>query len=267
MVILPNTTGCHNRIMELLNSVPFNTLFAKAVIEQKVKGKIFADNVNDPNDFYILHPYGMSLLLGDSYNNSFNSCFKEYVQDIHKTRTKIEWMQVYPNDWHKVLIDLFEDSSASIEVDTRINFKFNRIKYLENKKQVVPGSDIKIIATTKNDYQQMEGSVIPSNFWNSLDEFMTKGIGYSLYYKDILAGVAFSAFVEEGVLELGIETRDMFRGKNFAYKACSALIDYCLQNEVEPVWACRLTNTGSYNLAQKLGFEESFRTPYYKLEY
>jgi hypothetical protein len=34
---------------------------------------------------------------------------------------------------------------------------------------------------------------------------------------------------------------------------------------LEPVWACRLENDGSYKLAQKLGFEPVLEIPYYRL--
>ncbi len=46
---------------------------------------------------------------------------------------------------------------------------------------------------------------------------------------------------------------------------CSTLIEYCLENSYEPVWACRLENVGSYKLAEKLGFEMYGEVPYYRL--
>jgi RimJ/RimL family protein N-acetyltransferase len=69
----------------------------------------------------------------------------------------------------------------------------------------------------------------------------------------------------DGVLEIGIETLEKFRGMGFAYHASAALIDHCIENGLEPVWACRLENQGSYYLAQKLGFVPSRMMPYYQL--
>jgi hypothetical protein len=51
----------------------------------------------------------------------------------------------------------------------------------------------------------------------------------------------------------------------FAEYTCSALIDYCIENNYEPVWACHLENIGSYKLAQKIGFTPSALIPYYRL--
>lgn len=33
----------------------------------------------------------------------------------------------------------------------------------------------------------------------------------------------------------------------------------------EPIWSCRLENTGSYKLAQKIGFLPTAEIPYYRL--
>jgi L-amino acid N-acyltransferase YncA len=52
-----------------------------------------------------------------------------------------------------------------------------------------------------------------------------------------------------------------------ALYTCSALIDYCLANNFEPVWACRHENTGSFRLAEKIGFESVRTIPYYQLPF
>ncbi|TKG91495.1 GNAT family N-acetyltransferase [Puteibacter caeruleilacunae] len=62
-----------------------------------------------------------------------------------------------------------------------------------------------------------------------------------------------------------METIPEFRGQGFAQYACAALIDYCLANGYEPVWACKETNVPSYKLAQKLGFVPALTLPYYRL--
>ncbi|MBK5721806.1 GNAT family N-acetyltransferase [Dysgonomonas sp. Marseille-P4677] len=252
-------------MMDLLNVVPFNTLFAKCVINQIVKGDIFVDDEQNPKTFYILHPYGMSLLLGDSNNEVFNCAFKEYVLNSNKCRNRVEWMQAFPDNWHIILNNLFKNKGA-VDIDTRINFKFNSEMSLHSEANYEE-NNLRIVATSKIDFENMAGSVIPKLFWNDADDFIKYGKGYSLFYENNLVSMAFSSAIDDLFFELGIETKGEFRGKNFAYQVCSHLIRYCLENGFEPVWACRLTNIGSYRLAQKLGFEESLRIPYYTLNY
>lgn len=247
-----------------ITTVRINTLFARAVIEQKVQGKIYVDNPESPQTFYILHPYGMSLLLGKSNNEKFNQKFKNYVLNINEERCHDEWMQTYPNDWDIVLRNLFEQPELIMEFDVRVNFKFNEKKYVQTK-QTFDSDNIRIHSTTENDFKEMVGTVIPSKFWKDSNDFVSNSIGISVYYDNRLASIAFAACIEGNTLELGIETNELYRGKHLAYKACSALLDYCLDNGFNPVWACRLENTGSYKLAQALGFEASYQNPYYRL--
>ncbi|MNP00830.1 GNAT acetyltransferase [compost metagenome] len=114
-------------------------------------------------------------------------------------------------------------------------------------------------------YRNIQGSVIPRYFWKDEEQFDEIGLGYSLIYDGEIAATAFSAYKNGNQLEIGIETLEKYRGKGFAKMVCSALIDACLKSGLEPVWACRLENEGSYQLAQKLGFVPSVCVPYYKL--
>ena len=96
-------------------------------------------------------------------------------------------------------------------------------------------------------------------------EFAENAIGFSLIANNEPVSTAFASFIHDRQLEIGIETRPEFRGQGLAQITCSALIDYCRENDFEPVWSCRLENTGSFSLAQKLGFEPTLIIPYYQL--
>ncbi len=224
----------------------------------------------------MVHPYGMSLLFGNCSNLSFNKRFRDYSLNLNTTRADHEWMQAFPGTWDTVLSELYggnmvkssenteNKQSGIIELNTRVNFKFNREKYSATSKKPLP-EDSEIVRAGKQIFNEMKGAVVPSHFWDDADDFFRKGIAFSLYCDNKLASTAFSAFVLGDKLEIGIETVEEFRGKGFAQHICTALIDYCLENNYEPIWACRLENKGSYNLALKLGFEPSAQLPYYKL--
>lgn len=130
------------------------------------------------------------------------------------------------------------------------------------KKNIV--ADLDIVQTDKQTFKDMKG-IIPIYFWDSADDFLENGVGFSLFYDNKLASTAYSAFIHDDKLEIGIETVAEFRGKGFAQYTCSSLIDYCVENRYEPIWACKLENIGSYKLAQKLGFEPSSEIFFYRL--
>lgn len=266
----------YSKVAEHLQQVTINNLFARSVIERKVAGKVFVDDAESPSTFHVVHPYGMSLLFGNAYNSEFNQNFREYAMNSAEARSDHEWMQAFPDAWDKTLARLFGDcmitssenkegkESGIIELNTRINFKYNSGKFKANYQKAL-NADVKLVRTDAQLFGEMKGSVVPYYFWDSAEHFVDNGFGYSLLYKGKLASTAYSAFIHDDMLELGIETVPEFRGKGFAYLTCMSLIDYCLKNLYEPVWACRWENQGSFKLAEKLGFEVSGRIPYYRL--
>lgn len=266
----------YSKAIEPLKKVTINSLFARAVINGHVSGKVFVDNRDNPSTFYVVHPYGMSLLFGNHNNTLFNDLFKEHALNKNNARSDFEWMQAFPSEWDNVLKELFEDnlikssenkdnrSSQVIELNTRVNFRFDQDKYLQIRNGLASING-KLKKTTKNVFHAMEGSVVPANFWNNAADFDKNGVGFSFFYNEQLACTAYSAFLMDGMLELGMETTPKFRGKGIAKHTCSRLIDYCLENNLEPIWACRLENVGSFQLAKKLGFKPTIQLPYYRL--
>jgi len=269
------------KVSKPLEAVTFNHLFARAVVSQKIEGLIYTDNLDAPASFYIIHPYGMSLLFGNDKNKAFNTQLINYLINKNKIRNRIEWMQVYPEDWSATLLTslgdrlltkkqkgegrILDSGFVKVEEQTRVNFKFDpNIYYAFRKSNLVCNAEI--FRMREDEFQNMPGTVVPKYFWQHASQFLNDGVGFSLRYNGELACTAFSAFIDNGQLELGIESAAQFRGKGFALHTCAALIDYCLENNYEPVWSCRLENTGSYKLAQKLGFVPVHYHPFYKID-
>lgn len=261
------------KLIEPLKNVSINNLFARAVIEQKAPGVIYVDDIKNQNTFYVLHSYGMSLLFGDWTNNEFNQQFKEYALNSNHIRDKYEWMQVFPDDWNNILSNLFGNNlvkhidntkeSGVVELNSRVNFKFSYEKYMKRIKK--ENENVMIIKTDADIFLNMSGAVAPKYYWHNEIDFLENGVGFSLLYNKQLAATAFSSWIFEDKLEIGIETIEEFRGKGFAEMVCEAIIEYCIANKYEPIWSCRLENNGSYKLALKLGFEPIMEKPYYRL--
>ncbi len=261
----------------LLSIVEINSFFALSVIKHHVKGKIFVDNVTEPNCFYVLHPSGMSLLFGKVSNAFLTSSLKRYLLGKTSLRKSDESLQVFPANLEKRIDAVLGNELCEIETVKnqdysaysvvkykRINFSFN----LEKFEAVLGNLEIEASIFKKIDktlYKGFTGVVVPNGFWDSADDFQSSGTGFALIYNDQPAAVAFSSFQHHGILELGVETKAEFRNRGLATIVCAKLILHCLQEGYEPVWSCRLGNNGSYNLALKLGFEVVASLPYYEL--
>jgi len=266
----------YDKILLPLNQVGINHLFAEAVLLGHVNGNVYVDHAMNPTSFYVSHPYGMSLLFGDTRNEKFNFWLLEHALNNLKTRDSYEWLQAYPETWNQIIQTQWKEhlikqednynliDEHRIEVNTRVNFKFNKTTYLQFKDKH-PLENGSVIRTTDKIFEDMEGSVIPRRFWENSVDFLNRAIAFSVLEGDKVAATAFSAFLIGNQLEIGIETSEGFRGKGYALAACSALIDYCLEFNYEPVWGCKLENTASYLLSQKLGFEPVIYWPFYRL--
>ena len=274
MVLLDKSD--YGKALHALKKVTINNLFARAVIEQSVTGKVYVDDPINSATFYVVHPYGMTLLFGESNNKKFNEAFRTYALNKDKLRDKFEWMQTFPSNWDEVLLSLFKDSLVNsfdnteksekgvIELNTRVNFKFNITKYQSLSTYIID-KNISIVRANGQMFRDMQGGVVPSYFWDSEEDFLKNGVAFALFYKGELASMSFSSYWFDNDFEMGIETKEKFRGKGFAELVCRAIIDYCVENNYKPIWSCRLENIGSYKLAQKLGFEPTLYSPYYRL--
>lgn len=266
-------TENYYKLAEPLKNVGINHLFARTVVEQKMDGEVFVDDPDQPSTFYVKHSYGMSLLFGNTFNDNFNKQLTSYLLNESNNRQTGEWLQVYPSEWNDRLGKLLNEKITGPEKSdqekpqiikwSRVNFKFNPDKYASRKSSIPDG--FKLTRTDAQLFDRISGAVVPSFFWRNRDEFAENAIGFSLIYGDEPISTAFASFIHDNQLELGIETKAEFQGKGLARITCSALIDYCLANGFEPIWSCRLENTGSFKLAQKLGFEPTLIVPYYQL--
>lgn len=268
--------------LPLLDQVKINTLFARSVLEQNIDGKVFTDCADSPRAFYVVHSYGMSLLFGERGDEAFEDSLFDYLTNKAETRQTAEWLQADPaRDWTGLIdsirtshngtlvtgVDLPESNNPrAIQLNTRVNFRFDRQAYLTAKEQFFKQDEL-IVQTTKEQFGALTEGVVPRFFWRDAAHFEAEGIGYTLLRDGEIAATAFSACCAQNQLEIGIETAHKYRGKGYAFSVSSALIDYCLERGLEPVWACRLENEGSYNLAQKLGFVPVLNLPYYRLAY
>ena len=270
------------RAIDPLKNVTISNLFARAVVEKHVSGTVFVDNLEIPRVFYVVHPYGMTLLYGDINDHYIHNELKDYLLRKNDLRQKKEWLQVYPSESETKIDAMLDDEIITAEQNnnqqnttvkaknvqvikhTRVNFQFNQNNF-EAFKRDNSTEEYDFVKTDNRLFSEMNGSVVPKKFWDNADDFAKRGIGFSLIRNGELITTAFSSFIHDDLLELGMETKLEHRKKGFAKHVCAKLIDYCIEHGYEPVWACRLGNQGSYYLAQKLGFEPVKYLPYYEV--
>lgn len=268
----------YEKALPALMEVKINNLFARSVVENHVEGMVYADQCNHPETFYVVHPYGLSLLFGKPDNKKFNKAFLNHALNRNRKRGALEFMQVYPTAWEEKLTALFgkhlvypmdsnpNNQQGLIELHSRINYQFNEERY-RLLKQSSWEANYQIVPINERMYEAIRGSVVPDFYWKNAAHFANDGIGFAVIIDGKIASFAFSAFVHDNKIEIGVETYPEYQRKSLAQYACMAVIDYCLKNKRIPVWACRKGNTGSCKLAEKMGFEPVKAHAYYKLSF
>lgn len=254
-------------VTDILLQQPFNTFFALAVTEQQVGGEVYADNSEKPKSLLVLHPYGMALLWGETQNQSFNQEVSKVLSVAPSAQLRHRWVQIYPHFWGN-LVNSLPDNNNSLKVErfTRSNFQFDETVYLQWKVAQQPSNEI-VIPIDATIFGEMPGAVVPKYFWKSAADFIQNGAGFTVLRNGRPASTAFAAYCHGSFLEIGIETIPECWGEGLAQISCSALIDYCLERGLTPVWSCREENVASLRLAQKLGFIPSVTLPNFRISY
>ena len=254
--------GSYEILHEPVMKVPFNILMARSVILGHADGRIFVDCCECPKSFYIVHSYGMTYLCGHSGNEEFNKGLYDYFAGKSHHRKKDEWLQAFPRDWDFFMNFLVGEGMAIPY--SRLSFMFDADGFYRNYNQV-DKSQYDVISTPTNMLFNISGNVVPKDYWKTPEQFADMAKAFTVMVDGKPVSTAFTSARHDDKLEIGIETIPIYQGKGLAYLACAKLIEYCLNRKLEPVWSCRLENTGSVYLAKKLGFIETLRMPYYHI--
>lgn len=248
----------------LLDGVTINRLFADAVVRGRCRGEIWVDRDERPSIAHVVHPYGMSLLFGrDGAPPDCPALDAALDAVFRRPRAAPEWLQVFPSAWGARLDAVAAARGLAMERHVRLNFRFDPARFRAARAALAPSG--RPIVRVDRGMFAASGSVAPRWFWDDADSFLRAGGGFAALVDGAPASIAFTSFVSDAELELGIETVEAHRGRGLAREACAALIDEALARGLRPVWACRLGNLASVRLAESLGFEVSLRLPYFRL--
>jgi GNAT superfamily N-acetyltransferase len=99
--------------------------------------------------------------------------------------------------------------------------------------------------------------------FESADDFLQRGVGYTLLKDDSLAGAAYSSLVCSRGIEVSLFVAEEFRRRGVAMAISAALLLECVRRGLRPNWDA--ANLESCALAEKLGYTPagSYEAYYY----
>jgi GNAT superfamily N-acetyltransferase len=281
-------------VAPLVEAVPFDRVFARAVVRGFQSGKIFADDPEDPRLALVHHFCGAALLCGSAGGPAADAALSAVV-DLLLARDRPGGgrfrLYCHPGVWNEKL-------AAALG---RRLLQYSDFESAENAdaeaacRRILPGQDDHVVAWTRvrfafderafrdadgrcaglpegfafapvdpARFEEAAGTVVPKIFWDSADQFRRNGFGFCLVAPDgRIASASFAAYVDGEEVDVGIETDPAWRGRGLAERVCRRMIENCLERGLRPVWGCRKDNIGSRRLARKLGFSEIQYHPTY----
>lgn len=249
MIELTDFAGCPP-----LDDVPVFTGFARAVLARLIGGRVWRRD----GAAHALHGYGMSLVWGGGVGQAFPALIAHLNAGTY--RDKDEWLQIDPRWGH-----LDWEGQLRAERFDRVNFRFDRAAFAARYRASRPAAGWRIADLRENAFNLCGVHVSPHAFWKDYRALVAHGGGVVAEIGGEVGALAFAATRFDDWLEIGIETREAYRGQGLARAVAVAMIQKCLNDGLTPVWACRKQNTGSLRLAQSLGFVVTKELPFWRL--
>ncbi|MGX8703233.1 MAG: GNAT family N-acetyltransferase [bacterium] len=118
------------------------------------------------------------------------------------------------------------------------------------------GDKFRIVKIDKDNISKIRGRIVPSFSWEDSLHFLENGFGYLALEGEIACAVAFSAAVSTEEVDIGVETREEYRGNGLASVLAGKMCEHITEIGKKPVWAHAASNKASMKTARRCGFVE-----------
>ena len=223
-----------------------NITFVKAIIENKMPGNIFVDNLDTPKFSIILTDKSFGFI---SKNYDLDAI--KYLCALLKSKFSHNYKLVFDNS---ALINEFD--FFGIPIVDRQHFSLNIEKFF--KKDINYPEDVRLHAIDQNLFYQCNWKERLYELYKTKEAYLSNAVGCGVLFENKIISEA-HAVLSEHFCELGVFTDSAFRNRGLSTIVCHFLISQCLKYDFSIKWSCDITNTASQNLAIKLGFEMDYK--------
>jgi len=231
-----------DKLRVLFNNCHYDRVLIDSVLEGLI-GEAYADSATNPTVARL--DSGSFTMLGGDHNASI---VKELLH-----RAPIAYITPQTNHWRSVLQDELDVQMTALPFTNFSSTALSETRLSELIESLSPIYQLKRVdkVLAKRLPSEIGNQWFFENF-HSIDDFLSRGIGFCILHQDIIVSAATSTSQCKRAIDIEIETVAEYCKQGLASVAGAQLVKHCLENGIEPRWMA--ANTVSEKLAQKLGY-------------
>lgn len=237
-----------------------NRVYPLSIAEGIQSGEIFVDDLADTHAVFFWHYCGFGYITGEDPSEAFLEEIYERMVSGGSGMASESGSRLTGSGRRLVLI-----------TDNEVVIRYFRGKDLEpglraeyrcfgTKEAAVVSDRFRIERIDRDNIAGIRGRIVPSFSWESDEQFLEKGFGFVAVERDdaseTVCAVAFSAAVSSDEVDIGVATREAYRGNGLAAALSARMCEEIIAIGKKPVWAHAMSNAGSMRTAMRCGFVE-----------
>ena len=252
----------HENALEILNCEDYGlgkeffkdfnvySTFLHSILEKRSVGTVYTNNKSDPTYLLVCASTAPANLNSPVYlEGKFDQVILQKIIGFLKNLPKAA--VVVPRDWmHKMHFE-----GAGFKPVERLQLRRpNRFFESEPWVDALP-EQFSISEINHGNFAQCNWGQYALSIYGDKERFFQNALAICLLDQGNIACESYG-YIANGQAEMGVITDPKYRGQNLGTILCAILLDYCYQNNLEPIWNCDAHNTASAAIAKKLGFVE-----------
>jgi len=250
-----------NRVLSLYHMTAMSFPLISAVIQQKQRGQVFANERDRPAAALVVTNFGFMFWIGAEQNELFDEGLRQIFSSGDALKPSYLLWYSPPAAWQTKL-----DGMGSDSVRRRERVRLECRAESDSAAGSIPapvGFELKDLTLDLIPKTEKFGVKLDSRFWTSCEDFVENGLGICLVKDGEVVSLCYAAAIVDSLAEVDVATDPEFRGRGLASVVTREFIKRCMNRGIVPTWDCFEYNAGSIKLARKLGFLEVVRYPFY----
>jgi GNAT superfamily N-acetyltransferase len=239
-------------VSQLLKFTPLQYI-VNTFYENPKLGKLFVDDEETPNSC-ILSLKHLLFLGGNLSQDCSNFLFNELLTHDIRNSLKVFYI-IYPNEiWKNAFMELFSNNCNQYE-RSLYRSKLEGIDIIPNRDEVLEITPELMTSGVSNLIMIIE-EVISTNTYDSMEDYLMRGIGYTLIINNKACGFCTSEYPSKESIAIGIEVLKEHQQKGYAKIMARAFLNKAIQRGLTTYWDCWRNNIASVNTALTCKFEK-----------